>query len=61
MDGFGDMAVKHAVSTVNIRHLVEFGPSTVDLVREIRYAVVVIVVGWSSVQLVKSLVQWSRP
>jgi len=57
MDFGSDISVKHAVvNAIKITHVIEFAPSTIDMMKEIRYSVVVIVVGWSAVEIFRTFI-----
>ena len=49
-----------AVKTFNVRHLVDFSPDALSIAREIRYCVVAIVVGFTTVQIVRSVLSYRR-
>lgn len=55
MEQFGLDAIKHDVAwkTLNIRHLIDVSPATVDIAREIRYSIIAITIGITSVQLIR--------
>ena len=57
MELASDVGVRHSVvlSNLNIQHLVDFSPATVSIVREIRYCVIAIVVGWTTSRVVSAL------
>ena len=57
MDFADGVAVRHAVAftTLNIRHSIELPPSIVSVAKEIRYCIIAIVVGFSAVSIVKSV------
>lgn len=57
MDFADGVAVRHAVAftPLNIRHLVELSPSTLFIAKEVRYCIIAIVVGFSAVSIVKSV------
>ena len=54
--------VRHnvAFSTVNIRHsvTVDISPSTVSLVKELRYCILFVVIGVTSASIVRSVLNW---
>lgn len=62
MDQFGLDAIKHDIAwkTLNVRHLIEVSPATVDIAREIRYSIIAITLCITSVQLIRSWFQRSR-
>ena len=57
MELASDVGVRHSVvlSNLNIQHLVDFSPATVSIVREIRYCVIAIVLGWTTTRVVSAL------
>ncbi len=57
MDFTDGVAVRHAVTftTLNLKHSVELSPSTVSVAKEVRYCIIAIVVGFSAVSIVKSV------
>lgn len=52
-----DVAVKHAVAftTWNVKHSVDISPSAVSLAREVRISVIAIVLGWTTISIVRSV------
>jgi len=52
---FGIEAIKHEVAwkTLNIRHLVEVSPNTVNLAREVRITIVAVALCITGVQLAR--------
>lgn len=59
---FSDVGVRHAVAftSLNIKHSVEFSPSTVSVAKEVRYCVVAVVVGLTAASIVKSVLDYRR-
>lgn len=57
-----DVAVRHAVAVppLNIRHSIDLGPSTVSVVREIRYCVIAAVLGYTTASIVRSILMYRR-
>ncbi|RAL04185.1 uncharacterized protein BO80DRAFT_442186 [Aspergillus ibericus CBS 121593] len=57
MDLASDVGVRHSVvlSSLEIRHLVDFSPATASIAREIRFCVIAIVVGWTTSRVVSAL------
>jgi hypothetical protein len=57
-----DAGIRHAVAfnTLNIRHLVDISPNTVLFAKEIRYCVIVVVVGVATTSIVKSVLSYRR-
>lgn len=57
MDFASDVGVRHSVvlSNLNIQHSVDFSPATVSIVRELRFCVIAIVVGWTTTRVVSAL------
>lgn len=57
MDLASDVGVRHSVvlSSLEIRHLVDFSPATTSIAREIRFCVIAIVVGWTTSRVVSAL------
>ena len=57
MDFVDGAAVRHAVAftTLNIRHSIELSPSTASIAKEVRYCIITIVVAFSVVSIVKSV------
>jgi hypothetical protein len=51
MDGLESFKHHVAFQNLNVRHLVEPAPVTLDLVREIRYCVIVICISWATVSI----------
>lgn len=56
-----DVGVRHAVSfaALSIKHSVDISPAAVSIARELRYCVIAVVVGFSTVSIVKSLLAHS--
>ena len=63
MDLQSDIAVRHAVAftTLNIRHSLDISPSTLSFAKELRYCVIVIVVGFTATSIVRSVLDYWRP
>ena len=57
-----DVGVRHAVAftTLNIKHSVEFSPSTLSLAREIRISIIAVVVGLTAASIAKSVLLLKR-
>lgn len=57
-----DAGIRHAVvfNTLNIRHLVDFSPSTLSLAKEIRNCVIVVVLGFATTNIVNSVLNYRR-
>jgi hypothetical protein len=57
-----DAGIRHAVAfnTLNIRHLVDASPATLSIAREIRYCVIVLVLGFATTSIVKSVLSCRR-
>ena len=57
-----DVGVRHAVAftTLNIRHSLEISPSTISVFKELRYCVIVVVIGFTTASIVRSLVDLGR-
>ena len=58
-----DVAVKHAVrfTDLNIKHTIDISPAAVSIARDIRYCVIAIVVGLSTIALVRSVLNSRKP
>lgn len=61
MDFASDVGVRHSVvlSNLNIQHSVDFSPATVSIVRELRFCVIAIVVGWTTTRVVSAFLNRS--
>lgn len=59
---FSDVGVRHAVAftNLNLKHSIDFSPSTVSIAKEVRYCVIAIVVGFSAASIVKSVLDYRR-
>jgi len=57
-----DVAVRHAVafSTLNIKHSVDFSPSSLSFAKEIRYCIIAIVTGVTIASIVRSVLESRR-
>ena len=57
-----DVAVRHAVAftALNIKHSVDFSPSTLSFAKEIRYCVIAIVTGATIASVVRSVLESRR-
>lgn len=55
-----DVAVRHLVSvpTLHISHSFDLSPSIISVAKEIRYCVVAVVLGWTTVSIVRNLVEY---
>lgn len=47
-------------NSLNVRHLIDVSPSTVSFAREVRYCVIVIVLGLATTSIVKSVLGFRR-
>ena len=59
---FSDVGVRHAVAftNLNIKHSVEFAPTTVSLAKELRYCVFAVVAGLTAASIVKSVLDYKK-
>lgn len=59
---FSDVGVRHAVAftELKIKHSVDISPSTVSFAKELRYCVIVIVVGLTTASIVRSVLDYKR-
>lgn len=59
---FSDVGVRHAVTVpgFNIKHSVDLTPSTVSFAKELRYCVIVVVVGLTTASIVRSVLDYKR-
>jgi len=57
-----DAGIRHVVAfnTLNIRHLVDASSTTLSIAREIRYCVIVLVLGFATTSIVKSVLTYRR-
>ena len=57
-----DVGVRHAVSfaPLSIKHSVDISSAAVSIARELRYCVIAVVVGISTVSIVKNLLPHSK-
>ena len=55
-----DVGIKHAVrfNDLTIRHTIDFTPSVASIAKEIRYCVIALVLGFSTVTIVKSFLSF---
>ena len=55
-----DVGIRHnvAFSTINICHTVDVSPSAVSLAKEFRYCILFVVIGITSVSIVRSVLSW---
>lgn len=58
-----DIGVRHSVAftNLNIKHSIELSPSTVSVVRELRYCLIAIVVGLVVTRVTESLLYPRKP
>jgi hypothetical protein len=61
MDFAEGIAHEVAVKTINVRHLIDLSPSTVSVVRELRYCVIAIAISWAGATIARSLVSSRQP
>lgn len=56
------MGVRHAVAftDLNIKHSVDISPSTLSFAKELRYCVIVVVVGLTTASIVRSVLDYKR-
>ena len=57
-----DVAVRHAVAfnSININHSIELSSSAVQVAREVRIAVIVVVLGYTTTSILKSILEYRR-
>lgn len=59
----GDVAVRHVVAfsaPINIKHSLELGSDTVQVVKEVRNCVIAIAVAWTGVSVWRSWIEYKR-
>ena len=58
-----DVAVKHAFAftTWNIKHSIDISPSALSIAGEVRFSIIAIVLGWTVVSIVKSVLASRKP
>ena len=59
---FSDVGVRHAVAftELKIKHSVDISPSTLSFAKELRYCVIVVVVGLTTASIVRSVLDYKR-
>jgi hypothetical protein len=62
MDLSSDVAVRHLLrfNELHIRHSLDVSPSVTTIAREIRYCVIAVVLGWTTISVVKGILSFRR-